>query len=64
MTWSYTWENLKTAFNTKKQIQTLLELINLAKLQDENQLFLCTNNEKSKNIYLENIYKSIKKNIT
>ena len=64
MTWSYTWENLKTAFNTKKQTQTLLELINLVKLQDENQLFLCTNNEKSKDIYLENIYNSIKKNIT
>ena len=64
MTWSYTWENLKTAFNTKKQTQTLLELINLAKLRDENQLFLCTNNEKSKDIYLENIYNSIKKNIT
>ena len=64
MTWSYTWENLKTAFNTKKQTQTLLELINLAKLQDENQLFLCTNNEKSKDIYLENIYNSIKRNIT
>ena len=64
MTWSYTWENLKTAFNTKKQTQTLLELINLVKLQDENQLFLCTNNEKSKDIYLENIYNSIKRNIT
>lgn len=64
MTWSYTWENLKTSFNTKKQTQTLLELINLAKLQDENQLFLCTNNEKSQNIYLENIYNSLKKNIT